>query len=133
MGGVFWIKRALVNQHIMPDFSKKPLNNDTELNEWLYFYNMSTPLVGVGTFVTGNYVINTFFLFDNCFIYCYRAFQSLDLRLQHFHTYSDHHLGGHYHTDESPNTVEYLGYFSPGDTVFRVDQPPTHRGFGRDK
>lgn len=56
MGGVFWTKRGILYQHIMPDFSKKPINNDTELNEWLHFYNMSSPLIGVGTLVTGNYV-----------------------------------------------------------------------------
>lgn len=58
MGGVFWIKDGVAYQHIMPNFSRTPLNDDHDLNEWLYFYNMSSPLIGVGTFVTGNYVIH---------------------------------------------------------------------------
>lgn len=62
MGGIFWAKRGKLNQHIMPDFSKVAINNDQELNQWLYFYNMSTPLIGVGTFVTGNYVSFSFMI-----------------------------------------------------------------------
>lgn len=56
MGGVFWTMDGILNQHIMPNFSRVALNNDDELNQWLYFYNMTAPLIGVGTLVTGNYV-----------------------------------------------------------------------------
>lgn len=52
MGGVFVICQGLVNQHVMPDFSKTPIKTDEELNKWLKFYNMSAPLSAVGTFVT---------------------------------------------------------------------------------
>lgn len=45
-----------VKQHIMPDFSTTPLNTEAKLNNWLQFYNMSTPLVAVGTFVSSESV-----------------------------------------------------------------------------
>lgn len=57
MGGTFLIKSGKVHQHIMPDFSKTPLNSEEDLNNWLKFYNMSAPLVAVGAFVTRDYVI----------------------------------------------------------------------------
>lgn len=50
------MKEGKAKQHVMPDFSKTPLLNDDDLNEWLKFYNMSAPLIAVGTFVTGEYV-----------------------------------------------------------------------------
>lgn len=40
----------------MQDFSTTPLNNVQQLNDWLRFYNMSTPLVAVGTFVSSETV-----------------------------------------------------------------------------
>ncbi|XP_046424646.1 ester hydrolase C11orf54 homolog isoform X3 [Neodiprion fabricii] len=112
LGGTFLLKEGKANQHIMPDFSKVPLTSDDDLNKWLRFYEMSAPLVAVGTLVT--------------------AETDLDLRVQHFHSFSHHGEGGHYHYDTTPDTVEYLGYFNVGEAVYRIDKPPMAQAFGKD-
>lgn len=97
----------------MDDFSKTPLCNVRDLNNWLHFYDMSAPLVNVGTFVS----VET----------------ELDLRVQHFHSFGDGHgEGGHYHIDTTPDSVEYLGYFNVADKLYRVDQSPAKLNFGKD-
>ncbi|KAJ9584126.1 hypothetical protein L9F63_021535 [Diploptera punctata] len=112
LGGTFLLKEGKAKQHIMPDFSKTPINTDEEVNEWLHFYNMSAPLIAVGTLVSCD--------------------PGLDLRLQHFHSFSHHGEGGHYHIDTEPDVVEYLGYFNLGEHVYRVDQPTVTHKVGRD-
>uniref|UniRef100_A0ABD2WP08 DUF1907 domain-containing protein n=1 Tax=Trichogramma kaykai TaxID=54128 RepID=A0ABD2WP08_9HYME len=112
LGGTFVIKQGKAKQHVMPDFSKTPLNTVEDLDKWLHFYEMSAPLVAVGTFVS--------------------AETDLDLRVQHFHSFSHHGEGGHYHIDTTPNDVEYLGYFNVGEVLYRVDQPPNPLQFGKD-
>ncbi|XP_017761361.1 PREDICTED: ester hydrolase C11orf54 homolog [Eufriesea mexicana] len=112
LGGTFLIKDGKVKQHVMPDFSVTPLNTEAQLNKWLHFYNMSTPLIAVGTFVSSE--------------------SDLDLRVQHFHSFSHHGEGGHYHIDTTPETIEYLGYFNLGTTLYRVDKPLTGVQFGKD-
>ncbi|XP_011503427.1 PREDICTED: uncharacterized protein LOC105366625 [Ceratosolen solmsi marchali] len=112
LGGSFVIKEGKVKQHVMPDFSDKPLNNLQELNNWLHFYDMTAPLIAVGTFIS--------------------AETDLDLRVQHFHSFSHHGEGGHYHIDTTPDTVEYLGYFNLGETLYKVDQPTVALQFGKD-
>lgn len=112
IGGTFLINEGKVKQHIMQDFSTTPLNNVQQLNDWLRFYNMSTPLVAVGTFVSSE--------------------TDLDLRVQHFHSFSQHGEGGHYHIDTTPETIEYLGYFNLGNNLYRIDQPEKSLKFGKD-
>lgn len=111
-GGTFLINEGKVKQHVMPDFSITPLNNLQQLDDWLNFYNMSTPLVAVGTFVSSE--------------------TDLDLRVQHFHSFSHHGEGGHYHIDTTPETIEYLGYFNLGNNLYRIDQPAKSLKFGKD-
>ncbi|XP_051174439.1 ester hydrolase C11orf54 homolog [Leptopilina boulardi] len=112
LGGTFLLKEGKAKQHVMQDFSKIPLKTEEDLNNWLKFYNMSAPLIAVGTFVS--------------------AETNLDLRVQHFHSFSNHGEGGHYHNDTTPDIVEYLGYFTPGEILYRVDQPPNASNFGKD-
>ncbi|XP_043484067.1 ester hydrolase C11orf54 homolog [Leptopilina heterotoma] len=112
LGGTFLLKEGKAKQHVMQDFSQTPLKTEVDLNNWLKFYNMSAPLVAVGTFVS--------------------AETNLDLRVQHFHSFSQHGEGGHYHIDTTPEIVEYLGYFTPGKILYRVDQPPKASTFGKD-
>ncbi|XP_035742224.1 ester hydrolase C11orf54 homolog [Vespa mandarinia] len=112
IGGTFLINKGKVKQHVMQDFSTKSLNNVQQLNDWLRFYNMSTPLVAVGTFVSSE--------------------TDLDLRVQHFHSFSHHGEGGHYHIDTTPETIEYLGYFNLGNNLYRIDQPDKSLKFGKD-
>jgi hypothetical protein len=103
LGGVFQIKCGKAKQHVMDDFSKIPLNTEEELNRWLTFHEHSAPLIAVGTFVS-----------QEC---------DLDLRLQHFHSFSMHNEGGHYHYDTTPDIVEYEGYFNIGHRIVRIDKP----------
>ena len=60
------------------------------------------------------------------------VFQGLDLRIEHFHCFSDHGEGGHYHCDVTPNDVQYVGYFTPAEQLFRIDRPTDTHQFGRD-
>ena len=62
LGGAFLLKEGKAKQHIMPDFSKKPINTDEEVNEWLHFYNMSAPLIAVGTLVSSDPVSLNIFI-----------------------------------------------------------------------
>ncbi|KAG5672001.1 hypothetical protein PVAND_002165 [Polypedilum vanderplanki] len=112
VGGAFVMRQGKAKQHVMDQFSKTPLNTEEELNNWLKFYNMPAPLVALGTFVSNE--------------------ADLDLRLQHFHSFSDHGHGGHYHYDTTPEIVEYEGYFNTGSRVVRIDKPIVTHKIGRD-
>lgn len=103
LGGVFLLKEGKAKQHVMDQFSKTPLHTDEDLNKWLTFHEMPAPLIAVGTMVTNE--------------------ADLDLRLQHFHSFSKHGHGGHYHYDTTPETVEYEGYFNVGARIVRIDKP----------
>ena len=54
LGGAFLLKEGKAKQHVMPDFSKTPINTEEELNNWLNFFNMSAPLIAVGTLVSAD-------------------------------------------------------------------------------
>lgn len=112
MGGVFLLKNGKAKQHVMSPFSEKAIHTEDELNTWLNFFDMSATLIAVGTMVT-----------NEC---------DLDLRLQHFHSFSRHGEGGHYHNDTTPDIVEYEGYFNVGQKIVRVDKPVNTHKFGRD-
>lgn len=103
LGGVFILKQGKAKLHVMDQFSKVPLNTEEELNNWLTFHEMPAPLIALGTLVTNE--------------------ADLDLRLQHFHSFSMHGDGGHYHYDTTPDTVEYEGYFNVGTRIVRIDKP----------
>lgn len=63
----------------------------------------------------------------------YSFYQDLDLRVQHFHSaFDETKMGGHYHIDTTPDTIEYEGYFNMATTLYRVDQPPKKLQFGKD-
>lgn len=59
-------------------------------------------------------------------------FKDLDLRVQHFHSFGAKGEGGHYHYDVTPENVEYLGYFVPAESIYRIDRPPFQQTYGRD-
>ena len=52
LGGAFLINSGKAKHHIMPEFSKLPLNTDEEVNNWLKFFEFKAPLVAVGTMVS---------------------------------------------------------------------------------
>lgn len=112
LGGVFLLKSGKAKQHVMRDFSKTPIRTEEELNSWLKFYEMPAELINLGTLITDE--------------------ADLDLRLQHFHSFSTSGWGGHYHIDTTPETVEYDGYFVVAEQIIRVDKPVVTHKFGRD-
>lgn len=60
LGGAILIENGKVKVHVMPEFSKTPLNTETELNNWLRFFEVPTPLVGLGYLVSNDPVISYF-------------------------------------------------------------------------
>lgn len=109
---MFVVKSGEVHQHVMPDFADAPLRSEEELNRWLTFFKMPSPLIALGTLITDDL--------------------GLDLRVQHFHSFSKSNWGGHYHYDTTPDIVEYEAYFNVGEAIVRVDKPLITHQFGRD-
>ncbi|CAB3234803.1 unnamed protein product [Arctia plantaginis] len=112
LGGTFLLRAGKVKFHVMPDFSTTPLCSDSDVDTWLHYFEMKAPITHVGTLVSGDL--------------------GLDLRVQHFHGFSAHGDGGHYHYDTTPEEVEYEGYFVVAGSLVRVDQPQDTHAFGRD-
>lgn len=54
------------------------------------------------------------------------------MRVEHTHCFSDHGEGGHYHEDTEPEVVEYEGYFSVAEQIYRFDPPGETHNIGRD-
>ncbi|KAM7443036.1 hypothetical protein ABFA07_008127 [Porites harrisoni] len=112
LGGVFVIEKGKAKIHVMPRFSETPLKTDADVNNWLKFYEMSAPLVCVGVFESHD--------------------PGLDLRVEHFHCFSDHGEGGHYHYDVTPDEVQYRGFFNLAEKIYRIDRPLVTHNVGRD-
>ncbi|CAK8676104.1 ester hydrolase C11orf54 homolog [Clavelina lepadiformis] len=112
MGGTFLVKQGSIKIHVMPDFSETPLTCDEEVTDWLKFYEVSAPFVCLSTFITEDL--------------------GLDLRVTHTHGYNKAGgTGGHYHTDVTPEEIEYVGYFVPAESVYRLDRPSLSNLIGR--
>lgn len=112
LGGSFLVATGKAKLHIMPDFSTKPLLSDDDVNNWLRFFEMDSPLVCLSVF--------------------HSLDPQLDLRIEHTHCFSDHNQGGHYHYDTTPQDVSYLGYFNLASAIVRIDAPKETHGIGRD-
>lgn len=112
LGGVFNIVSGKAKIHVMPDFSSCPLHTDQQVEEWLNFYEMSAPFTVLSVLVAND--------------------PGLDLRVEHSHGWGQDGQGGHYHTDTTPDEVEYLGYYNLATTCYRVDRPTTTHMVGRD-
>jgi len=104
VGGTFLLQKGKANIHVMPDFSKTPLDTDKDIFNWLKFYEMDAPLIHVGEIVSADP-------------------EKLHLRCEHFHCFSDHGQGGHYHFDTTPKDAAYLAYFNVAEAVYRIDLP----------
>lgn len=111
LGGVFLVEKGKANLHIMPEFSDTALDSQEKVNSWLKFYEMDAILVCVGELVSHD--------------------PGYDLRVEHFHCFSDHGQGGHYHFDVTPKDVEYRGYFVLAESIYRIDQPVKTTQLGR--
>ncbi|KAJ8725335.1 hypothetical protein PYW08_003518 [Mythimna loreyi] len=112
LGGMFLLRSGKVKFHVMPDFSGTQLCTDADVDGWLHYFEMRAPITNVGTLVTGDH--------------------GLDLRVQHFHGFSEHGDGGHYHYDTTPDDVHYEGYFALASSIIRVDAPVESHVIGRD-
>jgi len=113
LGGVFTVAKGEVKTHVMPDFSKVPLKTDEDVANWLKFYNMKAPFTAL-----------SFLLSED---------PGLDIRLEHSHGFNLEAVeGGHYHTDTTPDTVEYLAYYNVAEYIYRIDQPKETHQVGRD-
>ncbi len=112
LGGVFVIREGRARLHVMPDFSEKPLLSDADVEEWLNFYEMKSPLVCLSVLVSSD--------------------PGLDLRVEHTHCFSQHGEGGHYHYDTTPEDVQYEAYYSVAEEIYRIDRPKTTHLIGRD-
>ncbi|KAF7490199.1 Ester hydrolase C11orf54 -like protein [Sarcoptes scabiei] len=104
LGGVFLIEQGEAILHIMPDFSDVPLNTEQEVNDWLRFFPMKSPL---RCLTTMHSVVDG-----------YR-----NLRSEHTHCFSDHNQGGHYHNDIDPKRIKYLAYLNTAKIIYRIDKP----------
>ena len=102
LGGVFQINKSSAKIHVMPDFSSTPLTAEKAATNWLKYYSMGSPMTMLSVLVSND--------------------PGLDLKVEHTHGWGEG-CGGHYHTDENPDTVEYWGYFSLAEECFRLDRP----------
>eukprot|EP01135_Chromosphaera_perkinsii_P011914 Nk52_evm31s2531 gene=Nk52_evmTU31s2531 len=117
-GGIFQISEGIAKFHIMPDFSKTPLNTPEDVKEWLRFYDFSGPLTCLSTFISDDL--------------------GLGIRVEHTHGYSSDPKGsegGHYHygyniggckenradCDGNGAVMKYFGYFNPAEFMYKVD------------
>ncbi|XP_033108492.1 ester hydrolase C11orf54-like [Anneissia japonica] len=112
LGGTFLIEQGKAKFHVMPDYSKTPLNTNDDVNNWLKFYEMMSPLVCFSCFLSHD--------------------PGLDLRLEHSHGFGHHGVGGHYHYDVTPDEVVYEAYYQVAETIYRVDAPTETHNVGRD-
>ncbi|NP_001232953.1 uncharacterized protein LOC100572956 [Acyrthosiphon pisum] len=102
LGGVILIENGKVKVHVIkPSLTKIPIKSEKELGNLLHFIELSPPLVGVGCIVSHD--------------------PGLNLRLQHFHLYTDHNQGGHYYNDTEPETIKYTGYFGVSKQFTKID------------
>lgn len=103
LGGTFVLSKGKARVHVMPCYSETPLQTDVEIQNWLKFFEMSSPLTCLGYLMS----------YDPGF----------SLRMEHFHCFSNHGDGGHFHYDTTPQEAEYIGYFNVPEYLFRVDRP----------
>ncbi|KAH8734280.1 hypothetical protein BGZ61DRAFT_442343, partial [Ilyonectria robusta] len=111
LGGVFVIHTGKTKLHVMPDFPGKPFDDEKDVGSWLKFFDTDAPLVCLSVFHSGNQ-------------------QDWGLRTEHTHCFAvdgqdADKRGGHYHhdLDETMEEVEYEGWFSVADVLYRIDQP----------
>lgn len=103
LGGVFLLTKGKAKIHIMPCYSVTPIGTEEEIDNWLKYFEMSSPLICLGYLMSHD--------------------PGWTLRMEHFHCFSKHGDGGHFHFDTTPDDAEYTAYFNVPDYMIRVDQP----------
>lgn len=53
---MFVLREGRVKFHVMPDFSATALCTDSDVDNWLHYFEMRAPITHVGTLVTGDLV-----------------------------------------------------------------------------
>ena len=106
IGGVFLYRGGKAKLHIMPEFSKVPLQSPSDVKNWLKFYDFNAPLLCLTAFHTHNNF-------------------NLGLREEHTHCFGieNNVAGGHYHYELDAANANYEGYFNVAGEIVRVDQP----------
>jgi len=113
LGGVFCAQKGQLKIHVMPEFSTKPLESESDVENWLNFYTMDSNFTCFSVFVSRD--------------------PGLDLRVEHTHGLNKEKCqGGHYHYDITPEVIEYTGYFNLAEYCYRVDRPKVTHMIGRD-
>lgn len=109
VGGVFVARSGKLKMHVMPDFPDKPFKSRDEVDKWLRFFDMDTPMVCLSVLHSG----------DD---------KDLGLRREHTHCFGadddeGNQRGGHYHfdLDETMDTVEYEGWFNVAEVLYKID------------
>jgi len=105
LGGTFIIHQGTFKSHIMPSFPPRDMPDD---NSWLTYFSTPAPVTCLSVLVN-------------------KDITGDDLRLEHTHFWShDGNTGGHYHHDETPDTVSYEGYYAVASSLHRIDRayPP---------
>lgn len=103
VGGVFVLEKGNAYHHIQSNCSTKPLDTLDKISKWLQYRIIPAPLISLGTFVTGKL--------------------DVDLRPQHFHSFTKSNWGGHFYHDTTPDIVKYEAFFNIAERVIRVDRP----------
>ncbi|POS70011.1 hypothetical protein DHEL01_v211591 [Diaporthe helianthi] len=111
LGGVFVVCSGKLKMHVMPDFPDEPLTSRQDVDQWLHWYDMDSPMVCLSVLHSG----------DD---------KGLGLRKEHTHCFGadagggeDSRRGGHYHfdLDETTETVEYEGWFNVAEILYKID------------
>lgn len=109
LGGVFVARSGKLKMHVMPDFPDKPFKSRDEVDKWLKFFDMDTPMVCLSVLHSG----------DD---------KDLGLRREHTHCFGadddkETRRGGHYHfdLDETMDTVDYEGWFNVAEVLYKID------------
>ena len=114
LGGVFRVLGGRIRSHVMPDYECiEPGYYDIEqervVRDFLQFYDhMGPDLLCFTVLWTGDPTGSALHLRDSG-------------EHTHFFSTADKPEAGHYHYDTTPADVRYLGYFSPGESLYRVN------------
>lgn len=109
LGGAFVARSGKLKMHVMPDFPDQPFKSRDEVDKWLKFFDMDTPMICLSVLHSG----------DD---------KDLGLRREHTHCFGaddaeENRRGGHYHfdLDETMDTMEYEGWFNVAEVLYKID------------
>uniref|UniRef100_A0A5K3F9F6 DUF1907 domain-containing protein n=1 Tax=Mesocestoides corti TaxID=53468 RepID=A0A5K3F9F6_MESCO len=106
LGGVFMLTGSKGRFHVLPDFPDHPVDSPSRVAEFLKFFEMEPPVMGMGTLVSHDPF-------------------GIDLKLDHFHCYNEKRdLAGHFYWDTEPQTAHYKFYLTVAKSLLRIDPKP---------